>query len=152
MIRFRAHLPSFRPDNAGTAAIEFALVSPFFLVLLLGMVELGFGVYQAMEAWNAAEAGAIYAAKYGFSAAGISAAVVNAEASSGVTASPAPILFCGCPSDAGVTTLACNSTCTGGITPSQYVQVNASIPHQTILAYPGLLPATLTAKSIVRVQ
>ncbi len=143
-----------RRNSEGTAAIEFALASPFFLVFLLGLIELGFGAYQAMQAQNAAEAGALYAAKYGYSSAGISAAVVNALGSgSGVTASPAPVQFCGCPGAAGVTATSCSSTCASGDPPGQYVQVNAALPHQTILSFPGLpLPATLTGQSIVRVN
>jgi predicted dehydrogenase len=40
-----------------------------------------------------------------------------------------------------------------GDPPGQYVQVNAALPHETILSYPGLpLPATLTGQAIVRVN
>lgn len=143
-----------RRGRDGTAAIEFALACPFLLVLILGLVELGFGAYQEMQVEDAAEAGALYAAINGFNAAGISAAVVNAVGpDSGVTASPAPVEFCGCPAAAGITAVACSSTCSNGDAPGEYVQVYAALPHQTILSYPGLpLPATLTGQSIVRLN
>jgi hypothetical protein len=153
VIRIRAHPTSRRPTDGGTVAIEFALAGPLFLVLLLGMVELGFGIYQAMQVQDAAEAGVLYAAKHGFNSAGISAAIVNATGTSGITASPAPALFCGCPLTTGVDVISCASTCPSGDAPGQYVQINASISHQTILSYPGLpLPATLTGQSTVRVN
>lgn len=135
----------------GTAAIEFALASPIFLALILGVIEVGFGAYQAMQTQDAAEAGAFYAAKHGWDSTGISAAVVNATGASGMTASPAPSEFCGCPSATGVSAVACNATCTGGTAPGVYVQVNASLPHPVIL--PGLpLPSTFTFQSTVRIQ
>jgi len=141
-------------DRKGTAAIEFALASPFFLALLIGLVDVGFGAYESMQVQNAAEAGALYAAKYGFSSAGISAAVANAlGAGSGVSASPAPVEFCGCPSTSGVTSASCTSTCANGNSPGTYVQVDAALPYQAILSFPGLpIPATLTGQSVVRID
>jgi Flp pilus assembly protein TadG len=78
-------------------AIEFALIVPVLLMLLVGVVEVGHGVYQAMQVMDAAEAGGLYVAKHGWNSAAITAAVVNATGESGMTASPAPSQFCGCP-------------------------------------------------------
>lgn len=142
-----------RHGTTGVAAIEFALAAPVFLVLLTGLVEIGFGVYQAMEAQNAAEAGALYAAKHGWDPGGIAAAVVNATGLAGVTATPAPVAFCGCPEAGGITVTDCSLSCADGNPPGRYVQVNAALPHQTIVPYPGLpLPATLTGRSTVRLN
>lgn len=140
--------------NAGTAAMEFGLAAPFLLVLLLGIVELGFGAYQAMRVTDAAEAGALYAAKYGFDTAGIQAAVIGAAGTgSKVTASPAPVEFCGCPSASGIAAISCSVKCASGDTPGVYIQVNAAIPHATILPFAmASLPSTLTAQSTVRVN
>jgi Flp pilus assembly protein TadG len=142
-----------RGDRRGTAAIEFALLSPILLALLLGVVELGFGIYAAIQAQSAAEAGALYAAKHGWDSAGISAAVVNATGASSMAATPAPTLFCGCPSVTGVAAIACNSTCTGGSQPGEYVQINSALARLSILSDPGLgLATTLTGKSAIRIQ
>jgi Flp pilus assembly protein TadG len=139
--------------NAGTAAIEFALVAPFLLILLAGTIEIGFSIWQQMEVYAAAEAGAGYAIKNGWDASAISSAVVNATDETTITASPAPVEFCGCPATSGVTTVACTATCTGGYTPSVYAKVSASIPHPVILSNLGLpIPATLTATATVRLQ
>ncbi len=138
--------------HRGTAAIEFALAAPLFVILLLGVVDVGFAAYQAMQVQDAAEAGALYAAINGWNPTGIEAAVVNATGASGMTA-PAPTEFCGCPSTTGVTTVACTATCAGGAKPGVYVQINAALPHTNILSYPGLpLPATLTGQSTIRLQ
>lgn len=140
--------------EGGTAAIEFGLAVPFLLIVLMGVVELSFAAYEAMQVYGAAEAGTIYAAKNGFSSSGISAAVTSATATTGIAASPAPSQFWGCPTEAGISVVASSSVkCTGGVSPGLYVQVNASLAHATILPYPGLsLPTTFTAKSVVRLQ
>jgi len=117
------------------------------------IVELGEGVYEAMQVQNAAEAGALYAAKYGWNPAGISAAVVNSTGLSGVTASPAPSEFCGCPAANAIAASACAQACAGRAIAGTYVRINASLTHQTILAYPGMVsPTTLTGVAIVRVN
>lgn len=136
----------------GVAAVEFGLAVPFLTVLLLAITELGLGAYQAMRVADAAEAGALYAAKYGFDSSGIQAAVVNAAGTaSGVTASPAPVQFCGCPDTSGIGVVSCSSTCSDGGTPGTYIRVYAAIPHETIFSFPMTpLPSTFTAQSTVR--
>ncbi len=144
------------PRNcAGTAAIEFALLGPLLLILLVGAVELGFAMYQSMQVYNAVEAGAVYATKNGWNSAGISSAVVNGSTVSGMTAVPAPAQFCGCPLVSGITVTACapSATCTGGSAPGEYVRISATLPRMTILPVPDFgLPATLRAQSIVRLN
>lgn len=140
--------------RGGSAAIEFGLATPFLLVLLMGVVELGFAIYEAMQVYSAAEAGALYAVQNGWDSSGIAAAVTNATSTTGLTATPAPSEFWGCPSESGIAAVASSSIqCAGGNSPGLYVQVSASIDHSTILPYPGLsLPTTFTAKSIVRLE
>ena len=52
---------------AGTAAIEFGLAIPLLLIMLMGVAELGFAMYGAMQVYNSVEAGALYAARNGYS-------------------------------------------------------------------------------------
>ena len=142
-----------RLDSSGSAAIEFGLIAPVLVILLIGLVEVGFAVREAMQVQDAAEVGAGYAIKHGWDSAGIAAAVVNATGASGVTASPAPQQFCGCPGTAGVTSVLCTATCSTGMVPGVYVRVSASIAHQPILPGLGLpIPATLTGQATVRLQ
>lgn len=139
--------------ETGSAAIEFGLSVPFLLVILMGVIELGYAMYEAMQVHNSVEAGALYVAKNGYDATGIAAAVSNASGTQGITATPAPVQFCGCPNASGIVETACNATCTDGNPPGQYVRVSAALAHKTILPYPGLqLPTTLTAQSVVRLN
>lgn len=151
------HLPKtsmrLRTGTSGSAAIEFGIIAPLLLLLLVGVVELGFGVHQAMQVQDAAEAGALYAGKHGWDQGGIAAAVVNATGAKDVTADPAPTLFCGCPSVSGIAEVTCSDTCPDGSGPGRYVRVSAAIPHTAILV--GLLvplPDTLRGQAVVRVQ
>jgi Flp pilus assembly protein TadG len=146
----KLHLPPW--GDAGTAALEFGLTAPFMVLLMVGVVEIGTSMYQAMQAQNAAEAGAIYAAKHGFNATGISSAVANATQSAGITANPAPSQFCGCPSAGGVTEVDCASICTGGSAPGQYVRITARITHSPLVSFTGVsVPAAITGEAVVRI-
>jgi Flp pilus assembly protein TadG len=150
-------------SESGTAAIEFALFLPFLLLLLSGVVELGFSAYEAMQVNNAVDAGAIYAAKNGWNSASIaSATVAGASLPSGLntlTATPAPTQFCGCPSASGsVSNLsaappACATTfptaCSGSPA-GTYVKVNASLDHMVIFPTTWGLPTAFTATAVIR--
>lgn len=140
-------------NEAGTAAIEFGIIAPVLLIMLAGLVEIGFAVRESMMVQEAAEAGASYAAQNGWDSAGITNAVESATGNTAITATPSPQTFCGCPGESGITTVLCTATCTGGHGPGHYVRVDASIPHATILSYLGLpIPATLSAHAVVRIE
>jgi Flp pilus assembly protein TadG len=137
----------------GVAALEFAFIAPVLLLLLAGLVEIGYRMFESMQVQNSAEAGALYVSLHGWNSAAISAAVVNATGTSGMTATPAPTQFCGCPAAGAITPTSCGSTCSGGAAAGAYVKVNASLVHQAILPYSGLtLPTTLTGSAIVRLN
>jgi hypothetical protein len=148
----RIHRHAWR-SQAGSAAVEFAIVAPFLIALLIGVVELGFAVRQSMQVQDAAEAGALYAGKHGWDPAGIAAAVVNATGATNITADPAPALFCACADSGGIAAHACDSACGDGDMPVHYARVSASMPHTAILTGLGLpIPAVLTGHAVVRVQ
>ena len=144
---------SIRFATSGTAAIEFGIAAPLLLILIAGVAEVGYAAYQAMQVQNAVEAGALYAAKYGWDSSRISTAVLSATGATGITASPSPAQFCGCPSVGGIAAVLCTSTCVDGSSPGQYVQINATATRQSLIPSGGLaLPATFTARSIVRLN
>jgi hypothetical protein len=82
----------------------------------------------------------------------MSNAVTSATSFAGISASPAPSQFCGCPASTGVTVVACSSTCSGAPV-GTYVTASAQATYTTLLTYP-LLPKTytFTAQSTVRIQ
>ncbi|HEV2561831.1 MAG TPA: TadE/TadG family type IV pilus assembly protein [Rhizomicrobium sp.] len=135
--------------RGANVALEFALAAPILVILLVGLVELGFALYASMQIQYAVETGAEYAVEHGWDSAGIVAAVQNAGHNAGIAASPAPVQFCGCPNAGAIATVSCSATCTSGAPASRYVRVSASVAHVALI--PGLpLPATLTARSTVR--
>lgn len=140
-------------DRRGSAAIEFGIIAPVLLIMLVGVIELGFAVHESMQVQDAAEAGALYAGKHGWKPAEISAAVVSATGADNITASPAPVQFCGCPGTGGIAEVACDASCPSGDPVEVYVRVSASMPHSAILSALGLpIPDTLTGHATVRVQ
>jgi Flp pilus assembly protein TadG len=144
---------SFGNGIAGLAAIEFAIIGPILVLMLVCMVDLGSGIYGNMQVENAAQAGAEYAAVHGFDVSSISNAVTSANLFPGIGASPAPSQFCGCPSSTGITTVACSATCVSGSSAGVYVAVSSTGTYTTLLPYP-LLPRSFTfaSRSTVRIQ
>ncbi len=140
-------------SSAGSVAMELGLLFPVLAIFITGVVEIGFGIYQASRVYDASEAGLLYAAKHGWNASGISSAVVNATGFPGISATPSPTQFCGCPGASAVSAVSCSSTCSNGDAPSQYIQINALLTRQSIVSFPGLgLPSTFSAQSILRVN
>lgn len=160
LARSRVQSQFGRRSESGTAAVEFALFAPVFLILLTGTIELGRAMYEVMQVNNAVDVGMLYVAKTGaFDTSAIATAVVNASTvyPVGVAATPAPTLFCGCPTAGGISAVSCAppTPCDDGSNAGQYVQINATLPHLNfILPNSGVLavPATFTAKAIVRIQ
>lgn len=143
-------LAAFWRRTRGVAAIEFAIVAPMLLALVVASVELGFAIQASIQTQDAAAAGASYAGQKGWDAAGISAAVLADTNAAGLTAAPAPRLYCGCPTTTGVGAATCGVTCADGVTARQYVEVSASLPRKTVMGSAFGLPATMTSTSTAR--
>lgn len=143
----------FLREAEGVAAIEFAVIVPVLIVLMVCTVEFGLAFHHRMQVHNAAQAGAQYAMVRGFNASAITSAVLNATSYAEISATPAPTQFCGCATEAGVTETACGTPCPGGTTPGSYVRVSAHAVHRTLVPYP-LVPETFTfsSQSTVRIQ
>ena len=149
----RACRASLLLSDVGSAAIEFGIAIPMFVILTVGVVEVGFTAYQAMQVQDASEAGALYAATNSGDPAGIAAAVVNATNTAAITATPPPAQFCGCAGVAGIATVACSTSCADGNPAGQYVRINATLTRKSLIPNSGLpLPATFTAQSIIRLN
>jgi Flp pilus assembly protein TadG len=142
-----------RADRRGVAAIEFAIMVPTLIMMTVCTVDLGMGIYTNMQVQDAAQAGAQYAMVHGFDANSISTVVSNATAQSGISASPAPVQYCGCATAAGVTNVTCGAACPAGAVSGTYVQVSTQATYTTIVPYPMIANSfTLTAQAAVRVQ
>lgn len=148
-----ADLIDFVRDRKGAAAAEFALVVPLLALMVILSVDIGMGVFSKMQVEDAAQAGAQYAILHGFDSTSISSAVTSATNNSGISASPAPSQFCGCPSLTGVTSTSCSSICSTGNAPGTYVTVSAQGSYSTLVNY-AIVPTnyTFNAQSTVRLQ
>jgi Flp pilus assembly protein TadG len=140
-------------DRHGIAAIEFALLGPILAMSMVVAADAGFGFYSYMQVQTSAQVGAQYAIGHTFDATAISNAVTAATPATGISASPTPSTFCGCPSSSTVATATCGSTCTDGSVAGTYARVTATRTYTTIIPYP-MLPASYTQTSVstVRIQ
>jgi Flp pilus assembly protein TadG len=138
---------------SGNAAIEFALIAPFLMAVLIGVVDLGTALYKRMEVVNAAHAGAQYAVVKGWDSTAIQNAVTAATSLASISASPAPMKSCGCANGMAIAIATCGSACPSGAVASTYVTVSAQAPYTPLFIQPWLGgPTTLTAQSMVRIQ
>jgi len=146
----------FRDCIRGTAAIEFALFGGVLSAMMVVSGDLGLAYYANMQVQTAAQVGAQYAVVNGskaFDAMAISNAVTSATSTTGITAMPAPVQFCGCPSGTTLSTATCGTVCADGTGTGTYVRVSASRTYTTLISYPGV-PSSFaqTATSTVRIK
>ena len=137
----------------GQSVLEFALLLPVMLLLMVGIIEVGRFAYYSILVANAARAGAQYGAQGLATAAdtpGIQAAAENDGqnlAQLTVTASQQ----CGC----NGASLSGTCPATGCSTPNHplvYVQVQASGTFNSLFNYPGLPPSfTVSSTEKMRV-
>ncbi|WGR95588.1 pilus assembly protein [Bradyrhizobium sp. ISRA443] len=149
----RRLLGRFRKNTRGAAAIEFGILVPLLTLMVVSVVDIGLAVYRKMQVESAAQAGVEYAIAHGFDSNAMSAAVVNATNSTAISASPAPVKFCGCATTSGVTSTTCGSTCPGGAQAGTYTTVSAQGSYWTIINY-QVVPSgySLSMQSTVRLQ
>lgn len=154
----RKFAQDFLRDNGGSPAVEFAVVSPVLMAMLLGIADFGMGYWDHMQVEAAAQAGAAYVVNSGFNATNIE----NAVASGGpitIQASPAPTEICGCPNTTGgVTATAdtaptCTTKCADGSSAGVYAKINARYSFTPMYPWPGLPdPLALTSTTIIRIK
>lgn len=140
-----------RDDRRGVTAIEFAMIAPILIALMISIVDLGVGMYTDTQLANAAQAGATYAMQKGYDAGVITTVTQASTRLTGV--SVAVSQYCGCPSNTGVVTATCGSSCSGGLTAGTFAQVVATKDYSPLLSYPAL-PGTfhLSETAMARTQ
>ncbi|HWE07518.1 MAG TPA: TadE/TadG family type IV pilus assembly protein [Rhizomicrobium sp.] len=155
--RRRPLLIRIAQSNQGLAALEFALLAPVLMALLVGLLDFGLAFQRQLQVNAAAQAGASYAVINGFDVTGITNIVT--AGSSGIQASPAPTQVCGCPgATSGITTSSpstppCTGKCPDGSTAGVYVSANALLSYSTLLPWPGITnPLSLSSTEMVRTQ
>ncbi|HEX3458358.1 MAG TPA: TadE/TadG family type IV pilus assembly protein [Candidatus Baltobacteraceae bacterium] len=144
----------FLTAQAGTSLIEFALVAPVFLFMLVGIIEVGRYTYFGIVAAHAARAGVQYGSQNLVTAASPpggaieNAALNDAGNLSGWKATHA--IIC---TNAGAQ-ITCPISASGVIGPNlvYYVQVKVTGSVSSLLQYPGIPPqSSFTATATMRV-
>lgn len=132
----------------GVGAVEFALLLPILLTLLLGVADFGLAVNEKMRLTSAARAGAQWAYKKAGDTGGVALAVQQAAGLDAGRITIATQSFCGCVSGAAV---ACDGTCNDGNGVRSYVTVTVSenwspLIISTVMASPVTLSGTVTLR------
>jgi len=151
--RFRRALARARRNDSGAAVVEFGVIVPVLAFMAVAVGDIGLGMARKMQVDNAVQLGVAYAMTHGFDANAISAVVAGATNSSSISASPGPVLFCGCATASGITAATCGSVCPSGAAAGTYVTVSAQTTYNATMNYP-VVPGTYTfnAQGTVRLQ
>lgn len=112
----RSFVSAFRKARQcphGIAGLEFALIAPLLVLVLLGIVDYGRAIDQSIRLETAARAGAQYAMSFPEDIPGIRTSVTNALIGQTHVETPQVTIFCECPLTGGGTTAdaGCTSTC-----------------------------------------
>lgn len=146
-------MPGFLRDETGVSAVEFALIAPLLVMMLLMMTDFGMAIQQRMTMNHILRIGA-EAAMRGASDAQIAAtlqAAVDDHATarmSTLTVAP-PMRMCRCP-QTGNLPVACTEDCAGGEAPDLFHEFSATLPYRSILMGEGL-DITLRGRLLVQV-
>jgi Flp pilus assembly protein TadG len=155
----------FPTGQAGVALVEFAIVVPILIMLLVGLIEYGRYTYFAIEIGNAAHAGAAYGAQSSSTGGNVTgmknAAIADGQNSivpltvtnvtaqdvcacwNGTTETPAPPTAANCGTD-------CT---TAGARPVTYVQVTVTATMSPLFNYAFLgLPSSWAVAKTARIR
>lgn len=136
-----------RNSERGMAIVEFAILVPALMMLLIGLVEMGRFAYYSIIVANAARAGAQYGAQSLATAADFNgmkqAALTDGQNISGLTVPTLPSNFCQCADGSASTCEATDCSSSHRLT---YVQVDTRGTYSSLFNYPGL-PSTFTVNS-----
>ena len=140
----------YRCEN-GQSLLEFALVAPVIMLLLVGAVEIGRVFYMTILVNNAARAGAQYGAQNLATAADPTgmqnAALADGQNITGLSANASH--FCSCADGSSST---CQPSDCSGTHRLVYVKVNTTGVFQPLLHYPGFPSSyTVNGQAVMRV-
>ena len=136
--RPKGGLKPFLRARSGVAAVELALVTPFLVLLAVGVVDFGLAWNQQMALSNAVRAGAQYAIVRKPVQADVQNIIdaVEETAPEGVVVDTDVRFYCECPNTS--TEVACDTDCGGGVERQSFVEIGIQSNHSLLLPYPGL--------------
>jgi hypothetical protein len=137
----------------GQSLVEFALVVPLLLLLVLGAVEIGRAAYYAIAVVNAARSGVQYGARNSVTAGdnvGIQQAAVNDFPMLSLDNVTIDTSYCECPN--GNVAPNCVQTDCQDNRFIPYLKVNTQMQIMPLVGFPGLPPSfSFTGAAIMRI-
>ncbi len=157
--RLYLHKPrNIRHLQSGQSLVEVALMLPFLLLLLLGVIEVGRFLYIGILIGNAARAGVAYGTQSlvkSVDTAGITTAAQNDFQNNGQNVGSLTVgssVSCGCDSSGTITTAACTGTGAGTCAAGQWtvtLTVTTSGTFYSLFSYPGIPTSMSISKTAV---
>lgn len=157
-LRLKNIFSRFRNCDSGAPAVEFALVAPLLMLMLMGTLDFGLAVRAKSETEAAARAALQKAFGNMWDAAAMTTAAKTAlssdpEVQNALSLSTMPSCYCnGTLTETG-NTCTKETTCGGGGRPEYYLTIQVSRSHDMLLDY-LVFPETLnlTASATARTQ
>ena len=148
--------------DSGQSMLEFALMLPFLMLLMVGVIEIGRAIYYTVEVNHAATAGVVYGSQNATTAQNVGQMQTYATADAAVTGMSATAVN-GCACDYGNGTscsypLASQSncpgfSCTSGGQVVECVQVTTQATITPIFHFPGLpMSYQANGEAVMRVR
>ena len=134
----------FRRSHSGSAALELAVITPFLVLLLIGVVDYGRVFYTSVTVSNAARSGAEYGAQSPITS-GDTIGMKNFAQGDGQEAGTLGLTarrYCEC----GGAAHSCDAVCTSGAAPDVFVEVKATKKVGMLFRYPGLLDTVTVSR------
>jgi Flp pilus assembly protein TadG len=147
------------PVQSGQSLVEFAIMLPLLLLLLLGVIEIGRYAYISILVGNAASAGVIFGSQTHNTAGNltaITAAADNDFQNNGQNVNTLTVTknyACGCDNSGTISVTDCtNGVCPIGQNKVVSLQVTASSQFSSLFNYPGIpSPITVLRTATMRI-
>jgi len=135
--------------RSGNAAVEFALIAPVAMLMLVGVTDYGMAVYDRMQLSSAVRAGIQYAMHHSADPATIEQVVMSALTIDHAAVTVTAAQVCECPGGAAAE---CDESCPDGPRRT-FIRIDATQQHDALFDYPGISnPTTLQAQAFVRIE
>lgn len=138
----------FAHKRDGTSAVEFALLSPFLILLFAGMIDIGMAISRYMELEQVSSAAANYALYDNSDTAAIEQAGKDSTDLDPASFTISAVPFCECPNGDPIV---CTAFCPDTNRRRRLVRVTANLTYTPMIPYPAL-PDSFALQAISTVQ
>jgi len=136
-------------SNDGASALEFALLAPVMLMVMVGIVDIGSVIRDKVELNNAAATAARYVLHEEYSENNLVGVATGGSALDADDVTAAVETVCGC---AGGVVAVCGDDCADGEPSGRYMLVSLTKTNEMIIPYPGFSDMDITGQSRMRLD